>query len=155
MDMLRKLVLPALLGARLVTASDALASINQRENALADAVRSENKALLSTLTDKDFHVSWNQGTAIRSLETDMSRQNWIDDLSHLWIESYEIEISKVQRADKGGRNRPPLAAYVTLTEFWTVVSAGGRRIDKRVESFDLWVRQQGDWKLASRLSRSP
>jgi hypothetical protein len=89
--MLRRLFLPALLAAKLATASDELTSVSQRENALADAVRSKNKALLSTLTDKDFHVSWNQGTAIRNLETDVSRQAWIDDLNHLRIKSYEIE----------------------------------------------------------------
>jgi Domain of unknown function (DUF4440) len=140
--------------ANLVTASDKLASISQHENTLAKAVKSKNKAVLATLTDKDFHVYWSQGTVIRSLETDVNRQDWIDDLSHLRVESYEIEISKVQWADSRGRNQPPLGAYVTLTEFWTVVSAGGRRIDKRVESLDLWVRQSGGWKLASRVSRS-
>jgi hypothetical protein len=66
--MLRRLFLPALLAAKLATASDELTSVSQRENALADAVRSKNKALLSTLTDKDSHVSWNQGTAMRNLE---------------------------------------------------------------------------------------
>ncbi len=151
--MLRRLVLSALLLAKLVTAFDELTSISQRENALAVAVRSKNKALLSTLTDKDFHVSWYQGTAVQSLETDVSRQTWIDDLSHLRIESYKIEISKVQRADKGERSQRPLGVYVTLTEFWTVVSARDSRIDKRVESHDLWIRQKGGWKLASRLSR--
>jgi hypothetical protein len=111
--MLRRLFLPALLAAKLATASDELTSVSQRENALADAVRSKNKALLSTLTDKDFHVSWNQGTAIRNLETDVSRQAWIDDLNHLRIKSYEIEISKVWRADKGERNQPPCRLFAT------------------------------------------
>jgi hypothetical protein len=111
--MLRRLFLPALVAAKLATASDELTSVSQRENALADAVRSKNKALLSTLTDKDFHVSWNQGTAIRNLETDVSRQAWIDDLNHLRIKSYEIEISKVWRADKGERNQPPCRLFAT------------------------------------------
>lgn len=152
--MLRTLVLPAILLTKLVAASDELAFIRQQENALADAVRFKNLALLATLTDKDFHVSWSQGIAIRSLQTNVSRQGWIDDLSHLRIESYEIEISKVQRADKGERSRPPSAAYVTFTEFWTVLSPRGRRIDKRLDSLDFWVREQRDWKLASRISRS-
>ncbi len=152
--MLRRLVFAALLTAKLVAASDELISIRQREHAFADAVRSQNRAILSELTDKNFHVSWKQGTVIRNLETDVSRQTWIDDVSRLRIQSYEIEVSKVQLADKGGREGPVLAVYVNLTEFWTVVSAKGRRIDQRVESLDFWVRQQGGWKLGSRLSRT-
>jgi hypothetical protein len=152
--MLRTLVLPALLLTKLVTASDELAFIRQQENVLADAVRSRNTAVVSTLTDKDFHISWRQGTAIQSFETDVSRQAWIDGLSHLRIESYKIEISKVRRADKGERNQPTLGVYVALTESWAVLSARGHRISKRVQSLDLLVRKQGDWKLASRLSRS-
>ena len=152
--MLCRLVFAALLTTKLVAASDESISIRQREHAFADAVRSQNRAILSTLTDKNFRVSWKQGTVIRSLETEVSRQTWIDDVSHLRIESYEIEISNVQLANKGGRKGPILAASVTVTEFWTVVSATGRRIDQRVESLDFWVRQQGGWKLASRLSRT-
>src|SRR5947209_20585216 len=91
---------------------------------------------------------------MRSFHTDVSRQDWMDNLSHLRIESYEIEISTGHRADKGVRDQAPSGAYVTLTEFWTLLSPGGRRIEKRVESVDLWVRQQSVWKQVSRLSRS-
>ncbi len=149
--------------AKLVTASDELSLVRGREDALANAVNTKNKAVLSMLTDRNFHLSWSYGSAIRNFSTDMSREEWINSLNQLRIESYEIEISKVYWAGRKTA-RPsarlpvpsgaPLSAYVTLHEFWTLLSPRGQRIEKRVETLDWWIKQQGDWKLASRLCQS-
>ena len=161
--MVRSFVLQLLVLTKLITASDELVIVREREDTLANAVNAKDKAVLSTLTDKDFHLSWSYGSAIRNFRTDVSRDEWLEDVSNLRIESYEVEISRIYWTGRKaarpstrlpGSSESPFAAYVTLREFWTLLSPRGRRIEKRVETVDIWIKQRNVWKLSSRLCQS-
>lgn len=145
--MLFRLGLYPLLVASLATASDDLATIHRQEDALADAINSHNKAVLYTLTSKDFHVSWNYGSVVEEFQTDLTRGDWINQITSLQVASYDLDIKRLDRAG-------PAGVQVILDEFITLRSPRGRTIQKRVRSTDIWMRQEDIWKLVTRLCHS-
>lgn len=159
--MFDRLFLPFLLLTHLVGASNDLAPLRQQESALADAVKAKDRVALSLLTDRNFHVDWTSGSAFRNVRINMSREDWVNGLGRLRIASYKIEISSVNLTDSKATSplskqltRPPLGSTVKLNEFWTLLLPGGRVIEKRVNTIDVWVKQDGVWKLAVRLCQS-
>ncbi len=60
---------------------------------------------------------------------------------------YAIEISGLRKAGPG-------AVYVDLKELLTVRSPHGALIERRIESLDVWRKQQDRWELVSRLSHA-
>lgn len=131
--------------ARLAAADDESSLVREREDALAKALNARDKVILSTLMDKDFSLHLTCGSAVRNFSTEVRREDWIDDLIHLRIDSYAAVISKVHLV------RGSLAS-VTLDESWTVHSPRGSRIEKRFRTTDTWFKLQGTWKLTGRIS---
>jgi hypothetical protein len=129
----------------LLTAGDESATLRERENALARAVRAKDKVVLSTLTNNGFHVSWTCGSVVHNSSAESLREDWIDDLIRLRIDTYEAVISKIRLA-KGDE------AFVDLDEFWTLHSPHGARIERRFRTSDTWFKLQGAWKLTARIS---
>jgi hypothetical protein len=141
--------------AKLVSGRDEASSVREREDALAKALNARDKVGLLTLTDKDFHVDWKCGSVVRSFSTVVPREDWIDNVIQLRIDSYEAKISKVRllrvrRADHESPSNDSMAD-VTVDEFWTIHSPRGSRIEKRFLTKDTWVKLQGTWKLAVRI----
>lgn len=135
--------------------ADELASVCNREYVLTAAIKSHNLDELRSFTNKDFHLSWSFGSAIRNVRTDVSREEWINGIQALRTEAYTIEIQRIRRSkNRGASPQARPSAYVELVEFWTVRSSESRRIRKRVETQDLWIRQKDGWKLVSRLCQS-
>lgn len=148
-----------LLGVLLAIASlsstpDGIAVIRDNEHALAAAISTHDKKVLSSLTDSNFRLSWSYGSAIRNVRVGMSRQEWMDSIDHLAVEAYKVEIKRTSWVEKQRPNGPPASARVELTEFWILRSPRGGRIAKRVETFDFWIKNQGTWRLESRLCQS-
>ena len=87
-----------------------------------------------------------EGSAFRNARTELSRDEWLDRLTHLRIKSYEAMISKISV----GRDE----AVVTLNESWSIQSAQGSRLEKRFAVSDTWLKREGTWKLTRRLCQS-
>jgi hypothetical protein len=126
-----------------LTAGDESAILREREDMLARAVRAKDKVVLSTLTNNGFHVSWTCGSGMRNFSAESLREDWIDDLIRLRIDTYEAVISKI-RLVKGDQ------AFVDLDEFWTLHSPHGAPIERRFHTSDAWFKLQGVWKLVAR-----
>jgi hypothetical protein len=149
-------ILPMLIIAHLANARNERALVREQEEVLVRAVNARNKAALSALTDKNFHLSWSSGSALQNFRTEMSREEWLDRLRQLRVASYQIKISEVSWAERKTKpsTEAPLAVYVTLQEFWILLSLQGQRIEKQVKTLDFWMQQQGAWKLVTRLCQS-
>jgi hypothetical protein len=139
---------------KLAFGSDDLDSVRDREYAVAAAITVNDESVLSSMTDRDFHLSWSYGSAVRNTRTDISRQEWMEGLGHVPIQSYAIKIESVNASGGPAMSEKPVAAYVRLNEFWVLRSPRGRRIEKRVQTLDLWVKRDGSWRLAARLCQS-
>jgi len=141
-------VLCVFLFANLVIAtSDEFTAVGAEENALVRAIRTRDRALLLRLTDPDFHVSWSYGSAILMVRGELSREQWIANLSSPQVAGYAMEISGLRKAGQD-------AVYANLKELLTVRSADGASIQRRIDSIDMWRKQQNRWELVSRLSHS-
>ncbi len=121
--------------------------VREQENAFIKALKAKDKAALLTLTDKNFHVSLTIGSAVRYVSTDVGREDWIEDVTGSQIDAYQAVILKMPLVS---RNQ----VFVAVDEAWTLRSAGGSRIEKRFSTQDSWIKVQGTWKLAGRLSHS-
>lgn len=132
----------AIAAATSLFASDDTAVIRQREDELAKAVNAKDKAVLSTLLDKDSHIAWTLGSAVSSDRAQEDRDQWIDDLMRLQILEYDATILKLSVTRE--------TATVLLDETWTIQSPHGRQIVKHLTTMDGWFRVQGTWKLMLR-----
>lgn len=125
-----------------IFAADSTAIIRQREDELARALNAKDKAVLSTLVDKDCHIGWTLESVASSDRTEDDRDHWIDDLMRLQIVEYDAAILKIS-VDRE-------TASVLLDETWTIQSSHGRQIVKHLTTMDGWLRSQGTWKLTLR-----
>ena len=128
-------------------AADETALIRHQENALADAVSAHDRAAISALVDNDFHVDWSYGSTVQSFLARVTREDWLEMLSSQRLDSYDIEIKRI---DRSGQN----AVQVMLNEFLVLRLPRRRLIHKRVETFDMWVKKHDAWRLTSRLCHS-
>jgi hypothetical protein len=128
-DMFSRSIFLMVVAAKLVIGRDDSSSVREQEDALAKALNAKNKIGLLTLTDNLFHVSWECGSAVRNFSTNVLRQDWIDDVSQLRIDSYKANISEVRfvralRLDKDTQSNKSIAD-LTVSEFWTIQFASG------------------------------
>lgn len=142
---LGKLIFSSLLITKVVLGRDEPQVIRQREDALAKALNAKDAAILTALTDQQFHVDWMAGSAVRSVNGKMDREEWIDHVTQLPIASYTARISRIDlvRHDE---------AFVDVEEFWTLRSPHGGRIQRRFHTRDTWFKLQGVWTLTGRIS---
>jgi hypothetical protein len=133
------------IAATMVTANDEREQIRRQEGALAQSLRTPSKDALLRLTASGFSLHLTCGNAVHDFATDVHRDEWIDSLIGLRIDSYRAVVSRIHLG------RGP-SAIVTLNEFWTVRSPRGNRIDRRLLTIDVWVGTQGIWTLSSRNS---
>ena len=138
---------------KLVAADSESLSVRAQEEALAQALKTKNKAVLSILTDHDFRASWTEGSVERTSTIEEHRNDWIDDVIHLRIGSYKATISDVRLINLKGTDAAA-TAIVTLDEFWVLDSTRGRRLEKHFLTTDFWFKLQGTWKLTQRECRS-
>jgi len=130
------------------------ASIRSQEEALATALRTRDKTALIRLTDANLHVSVECGSAERTFHTVFARDEWLDGVSRLRIDSYVTNTSKIylltgRHPDDKTVNYNTLA-MVTVTEHLQIRLPHGRTIRKEFTEQDSWAKQDGTWKLAGR-----
>ncbi|MBV9035484.1 MAG: hypothetical protein JO182_13425 [Acidobacteriaceae bacterium] len=135
------------IAAKLFAAVDELSAVREGEDALARAVSAKDKAVLSALTDQNFWVYWTAGSVARTFDAKIDREDWINSVIQLRIDSYETTVSKTDLVKRD-------EVIVNLDEFWTVYSPRGRRIEKHFVTRDTWLKRQGTWKLTGRISHS-
>ena len=145
-----------IIAANLLAFPDDTSAIRDREHALSEAMRAKNRDLLSKFSDRNFSFHVTYGCAVRSFDTTIPRQDWLDNLVQLRADSYRAVISKIDllyphRVD--GRPVPADAAmaYVTLDETWTIHSPQGS-IEEHLVTVDGWAKAQDRWILMNRTS---
>jgi hypothetical protein len=139
----------------IASGQDDLSSVHEREKAFAKALDSNDKPSLLALTDNQFHVYLTCGSAVRNFSTNISRQDWMDDLSKLPKYSYQNALSNVRFSHIRNREhevQPDSSrAEVTSDEFWIFRSANGGPLKEHFTATDTWSKLNGTWKLTGRI----
>lgn len=155
--MFGKSILLLAIAAKLIAADKGTLLVREREDLLSKALKAKDKVVLSVLMDRDFSFHLTCGMAVRSFSTEVRRDDWVDDLSHLRIDSYATAISKVnlihgRRPNSEYKEAEASIASVDLNDSWVIRSSSGSRIEKHFHTTDTWIKRQGTWKLAGRIS---
>jgi hypothetical protein len=130
------------------------ASIRAQEVALAQALSTRDKVALLRITAGMRHVSWDCGSVVKNFHTELSREEWIEGVSRLQIESYQARVDQIRWLRAFGADHNPVKelsiAVVSLGEHFTIHSSRGQRIERRFPVRDDWAKVDGNWKLTAR-----
>ena len=133
-------------GAATLVAEDAMVAIRAQEYTLTKALAAKDKTAVLELTDKDFRIDWTEHSPERFFNTEIGREDWIDNLTRLRIQLYRATVSKISVTRE--------QATVKLNECWQIRSSTSGRIEKRFSTTDIWLRREGTWKLMRRYSQA-
>jgi hypothetical protein len=151
---------PAIFVALILAQADAGTTeptVRERETELARALRAKDRATLSGIVEGNFNVHVTCGGPIRSFSTEVPWWEWIDNAMNLPVASYKAVISEIDLLKAwrpGWQETEASMAYVRLIEIWTIGWPGGGKIEKRLRTMDSWVKRQGMWRLAGRVTNT-
>lgn len=146
--------MPVLLIAAFASGQADTTSIRSQEAALTTAIRTRDKAALTLLTDANLHVSWDCGSVVKNFHAELSRDEWLDDVSRLKINSYLTKISKIHFTARGPL-KYDTAAQADVAEHLQIRLPQGRgTLNKNLIATDAWVKRGSTWKLAVRIYRT-
>lgn len=125
--------------------TDTTQAVLKKEHELLKALEGKDKLALLSLTDGNFHVSLDVGSAWRHTITDISRNDWITMVTSKTVGDYRAKILRIQPSRDN-------QVIVTIEESW---QTGDDQTHRRFQTEDIWTRHSDKpWTLMDRLSHS-
>jgi len=130
-----------LVAAGFAVAQDDKAVIREREHQFAQALQAKDKAALARLVDKDFQIDCSISGPVSSASASLGLDDLLRGLAGARMQEYRAPLTDVGVS--------PEFAVASLNEFWPVDS-GVNQAERHFRTMDVWVKRDGDWKLAKR-----